>query len=591
MVPRPPSGPRPLTQQTVSRRRFRSIEIHSDNSRDSLANYVTKPEEHQSSRILPIPRGPNYRQTCSNFSNSSEEFRSRPSKIDLSQFKCTEKVPCLGWFNLEDDSDEGSDVDDVISDAEDTDSDDDFGQQFYLGDPSLKSRSELPIENTQAKLKKRKEEVKSNREIRRNIPKIQPPKDTILRDLSELDVKKYVKEDEMNVKIAKVNDENAPNLQGYIKMLEPEDRSEVRQRLRQKLCKVGKETLLFKMSKKRPVIQKLIGNALGSHVEETGKQSIWKMPEPLRKSFMKNLFMNEDNKKLFSPVEAKHDIPPIYITTPLGITYLHPVSQQSRKKSTTLKLDNRKETTTSVKRRASLVPSDRTPLERELHRKRHSVVATMLTEEDDKLFPKAKPIVDGVESPDLSDTDEEDYYDDAYGFKTDKLNVRYSIERIKQIKKERSKNEPKKDSKQTEIYNILKKYFRMQSVLRAFCKPQKKRRGSILTRRNPNLKCFLPEKQVNPTREETITIGKLKKFSFLDVINKPAPRDISVSISPFDNYPMELFKENMERALNEFVVRKEMVMSDYNGRTSASITFTKKEVFTKSKYSKPTRNM
>lgn len=79
----------------------------------------------------PIPRGNNYRYTCSNFSNASDDYKSLPPKLDLNNFICTEKASdvsekalYLGEFKLP--------PEDCSSDSEKED-EEDFGQHFYLG--------------------------------------------------------------------------------------------------------------------------------------------------------------------------------------------------------------------------------------------------------------------------------------------------------------------------------------------------------------------------------------------------------------------------------------------------------------------------
>lgn len=54
----------------------------------------------------------------------SDDYKAVPSSIDLSKFRCTEKVSYLGEFDLCDDS----------SSSEDEDSVQDFGQEYYLGE-------------------------------------------------------------------------------------------------------------------------------------------------------------------------------------------------------------------------------------------------------------------------------------------------------------------------------------------------------------------------------------------------------------------------------------------------------------------------
>ena len=83
------------------------------------------------------------------------------------------------------------------------------------------------------------------------------------------------------------------------------------------------------------------------------------------------------------------------------------------------------------------------------------------------------------------------------------------------------------------------------------------------------------------TQEPTMTVGKLKWFPFLNPMRQLYQPCNEIEDPIFENYPMDTFRENLERALDKFVVRREVVVSDYTAKASVSFTFTKKYVFSK----------
>ncbi|KAL3877503.1 hypothetical protein ACJMK2_035202 [Sinanodonta woodiana] len=175
----------------------------------------------------------------------------------------------------------------------------------------------------------------------------------------------------------------------------------------------------------------------------------------------------------------------------------------------------------------------------------------------------------GKESPNSS-SEEEDLSDGDSTFDVKKLNFRYSIENLPNKRHTETKPNP---------LEILKKYFRIQKIARAFCTDQsvsgvkpaiqlpklwEKKLG-----KKGGLKNYL-------TKPENI--GRLKWFSFL---SKADVKQKSPDVKPaFEmTYTTDFIVNNLLKAMEAFVVRKETVVSDYKGETCMSITFTKPSVF------------
>ncbi|KAK3090507.1 hypothetical protein FSP39_012371 [Pinctada imbricata] len=182
----------------------------------------------------------------------------------------------------------------------------------------------------------------------------------------------------------------------------------------------------------------------------------------------------------------------------------------------------------------------------------------------DRSFVKVKaPSVISTE-PYSTDSEDPEYGDNE--FDTSRLNRKYSLDRLDKIK---GKNFRKK---KPAFYEILKKYYRAQRAVDLFTKspsPDKKARKKSIFQR------LLESKPKEPKVE--MVLGKLRKFPFMRPKEIKKERDID----PFDfkNQSSEEFMRRLKQSLDDFVVRKEHVMSDYRGKTSTTLTFTRKEVF------------
>ncbi|XP_052071143.1 uncharacterized protein LOC127709581 [Mytilus californianus] len=172
------------------------------------------------------------------------------------------------------------------------------------------------------------------------------------------------------------------------------------------------------------------------------------------------------------------------------------------------------------------------------------------------LLKKPLPKQLEVKSPE-TETDEEQ---EKELFDSKKLNLKYSFERLrgKQIRK-----------KQPSFIEVLKKYYKIQKVVNKFTSQKKGgRRRGIFAR--------LMKLPMDEHKDELQTIGTLKKFDFLQ---RKAPQLTQGENVSFASVSMLDFTANVLKALDDFVVRKEQVVSDYHSKTSMTITFTRKSVF------------
>ena len=442
--------------------------------------------------------------------------------------------------------------------------------------------------------------------------------------LSELDVKKYVSDTEIKEK--KDEDDRVPDLEEYVimmkehaDMLREMERMERIREIMEKHQKIKKKT--SKMFRLIKIENERFGDEVGGVTDSIpcklhcyDQDSVWKhLRDKTKHNFLAEKLSAAGGKVTVKPkkkvkrepkVTRKLIVPLVYVTTITGITYLHPVSKEMLQQRWQEKAAN-----LSVRMMQKIEEQKR------LHSMKSLTPAVALeyvieSEEEDTekpMFPKARPLVTGKESPDILSDDESDDFEDT-DFDTDKLNKQYSIEKIRKIKREHKARE-----RARRINQVLQKYFRMQTVLKAFTpkpKPLSGRRHSLsrnkysgysayhLTKpkRPKQTKVNLPKlprktgqvkkEQEETSEEEEMTIGKLKHYRFLNASKTPTPKPTEDAKyeERYDAFPMEDFRLNVERALEEFVVRREIIVSDSSNKKSVSVTFTKKSVFTKSKY-------
>ena len=446
---------------------------------------------------------------------------------------------------------------------------------------------------------------------RKELDKRKLPKKSILPELSELDVKKYLSDTE--VKEDQQKDYKVPELEEYIKMLNEHERIEILQSLpeKPKFKKVVKKYRPINLEDER------FGDEVGGVTDSIScklhcydQDTSWRnLTDRTKRNFLieklkaagGNVTVKPKKKVKKEPkAERKLIIPLVYVTTISGITYLHPVSKlvvqkqwQERAAAMSGRIIQKLE---EEKKKQSRTPSPAKDVKEVKEQCEENGTGK-------PMFPKAVPLVKGRESPDVVSDEESDEVDDS-AFDTTRLNKDYSIEKIKKILREQRAKE------RTGKFNqVLQKYFRMQSVLKAFApKPKRSRRLSVspskysgysayhiarpkkkVTKFNlPRLAQNKEEKEKGEKGEkvaEKMTVGKLKHFRFLDARQKTMPVGEAIPEERYDAFPMEDFRLNTERALEEFVVRREIIVSDSSTKKSVSITFTKKSVFTKSKFS------
>lgn len=422
-------------------------------------------------------------------------------------------------------------------------------------------------------------------ERKRELSKVKPKETQIVPEFSELDVSKYVKEEKLRTDIGLSESDRMPTFEEYAEMLEDRLKREARMRAKTAI------KLLFSTLKEE---------SLGDKKEKKTSvpaHGLLKLSNPGIKNQLLKKYQTVEKKKTIPRRKNRIVVPLVYISTASGMTYLHPVS---RKLLLAKRVEEEKERAKEAKklflRRTSLLPTAPTALVNELQKVRQS--STTCSNQSDgnersgPRFPKIKLIQSEIESPDDTDDSEDDTDLDQSIFDAKKLNVRYSTDRMRQAKARRRAEERKEEP---HFKVILKKFFKMQAVLSVFSKTPKKQRRSSVAGVTP----FKSKKYKKAAQnklgtcadkdsvevDQFVDVGKLKWFSFLEAKDKEKLKSAE-QIGPFfDNYPMELFRENLERALKEFVVRREIIVSDYNNKSLVSITFTKKSVFTTSKFS------
>ncbi|XP_021339715.1 uncharacterized protein LOC110440926, partial [Mizuhopecten yessoensis] len=158
-----------------------------------------------------------------------------------------------------------------------------------------------------------------------------------------------------------------------------------------------------------------------------------------------------------------------------------------------------------------------------------------------------------------SEEDNDDTMDFQNLFDSRKLNTKYSFERL------RGKNYHKK---KPAFFGVLKKYYKMQKVADAFASPKSKRK-SVFQR-------LLDKDKTNANVPDTEIIGTLKTYNFL--YHRRRTRT-EVEECDFSSLSMDEFRTNLIRALDDFVVRKERVVSNIGAKSTTHITFTKQSIF------------
>ena len=438
---------------------------------------------------------------------------------------------------------------------------------------------EKVVETVVTKLKRRKEVLHQDRENKKQLLAKQKERgNKIMPEFSELDIHKYVEHHEVEQIVPVPASETVPTFEEYAESLDDDLKRETKVRVRKLVSTLGKKSGLSMGKIGGMLLQ--AGFKGGSNVKSSAQRML--IFEQMMKVKKKKQEMIKRTNKIVVPL--------VYISMPSGLTFLHPLSRPLLQKKIVEEQQKRQEAIkpNNTKRRMSLLPTSGTALSNELTKVRLS--AKLNPSKQGPKFPKIKlvPSNESIESSDEHDSEDDVEDLDKDVFDSKKLNIKYSRDRMKKAKAAKRAEEKKNMG---QIYNLLKKYCRMQSIFKAFGGPTKKRRRSSIAglplsnRRKKKMDQIsdISENEV-ATQDTYVDVGKLKKFAFLEAKEKPKTTNSEQMKSLFNNYPMELFCENLERSLKDFVVRREIVTSDYNGKTLVSITFTKKSVFTSNKF-------
>ncbi|XP_045214959.2 uncharacterized protein LOC123565035 [Mercenaria mercenaria] len=195
------------------------------------------------------------------------------------------------------------------------------------------------------------------------------------------------------------------------------------------------------------------------------------------------------------------------------------------------------------------------------------------TRSSSPLFPKISMCEDDTVSSDTDSDDSASWDSLDECFDSKRLNLKYSIERLKKKRRRQAK-------KRGGFIEVLAKYYNMQNALRVL---RKGSAGKESKKTRLRAKHLFKKRQSAKQREEEgpMVIGKLRKFNFLDVKGKKRINIHKVSQGDFSSPNLVLFQEQLNEALDRFVVRREIVVSDItNFYTAAtSVTFTKTSCF------------
>ena len=449
------------------------------------------------------------------------------------------------------------------------------------------------IEPTADRLRRRREVVAEERAARRKFKEEQNKAERkhITRDFSKLKLGKYLNEGEMNASSKDVK-EYVPELEEFIALMKQQEKEDVRHKTR---LKIRVLQLKKKFSKVDPVNERFsdsVGGITDSqpcrlHCYDKIDIGFHFMSYTSKRNFLvKKLFDSGGNviissqklsskpKRVLKP--RRLQTPLIYITTVTGLTYLHPVSKEMA--------EVKRQECEKAKSTKQHSPQRKPLLVRNLSRahKAHPKVASSTADKqrgDQKVAHPAHSSC--IESSDSFTDSESDSLEDS-PFNTKKLNIRYSLERIRMTKATR---DHVKKTMETDVVNVLKTFYRVQSVLWAFSKGKRGIRPPMEGLTHRTLRKSVAEMVEEPGQSPAI--GKMKWFPFLETRARPGSSE-SADEPVTEAYPLQLFREHLERALDEFVVRKELVVSDHRAKASVSITFTRKTVFRQHKTCKQT---
>lgn len=549
--------------------------------------------------------------------SSESDYRSQPPALNLKQFRCTERVVY------------GDNLDTICEEIELTEEDFGSGEELYLTDNVKEPMAQTGVQYTSVveKLARNKVELQKKKMEKREQEKMLAKRTPCLPPMPSFDIDKIQldKNPEKPMFKFKFFLQEVPSFERLLTILDSEDRCDPRfRRSKQMTKKVANRYNLTKealhqrtlettelntnLKKRMEVLKKIQGGSGKRDIRDTKSKSHMLqnaapaavVPPKHGKAIITNIINLDD---VVSPMAARvrgitdSKICENHVLDSLGKKKGAKARKKSKMKSvsispsspTTFPPPSPKTTPdivlTSPSGKSIVIQTEKSepavstakatiPKEQKSVASKKSIRKKESKAKAKKSVSKAKSVSSKAGSkskgrasvaPSYTETETSEEEDDASTssiFDTKKLNFRYSFEKLKG-----SKN-PKK--KRPAFYDILKKYYRVQKTLDALTKPKGskgKGRKSIFER--------ILQKQTIKKEPESV-IGKLKKFSFLQYKKRYI---FPVEMANFATVSMAEFEEKLFQALDDFIVRKEHVVSNINGKSVTTITFTKKSTF------------
>ncbi|KAL3877502.1 hypothetical protein ACJMK2_035201 [Sinanodonta woodiana] len=182
-----------------------------------------------------------------------------------------------------------------------------------------------------------------------------------------------------------------------------------------------------------------------------------------------------------------------------------------------------------------------------------------------------------LKSSDESDVEREQMLMEAQNlnmYDTDNFNALDSVQNVR-IKKLTQKRMPS-------FMDVVKKYVRIQEILKQFPKVQPIMEDRMKKEKAKNLKVPDPQQDETNILSMQNVVGTLRAFNFLSKspIQKQTSRSTPSKLHFPSSYTTEKFMLKFSQAIEDFVVRREIVISNHDWKCSNSVTFTRKTVFT-----------
>lgn len=519
--------------------------------------------------------------------DSEGSSRSSPSLVNLRAFRCTEKTP----FYDEDSAEEtemNSLVDNIM-----------FEHEYYLGNRN----TPWERENSLQKLRRRKQERIKERELKKQIVKTERRALSCSVQLSQLSLDVGEVPPIFNMKIL----QKAPSFMEFLHLLWEEEKYDPRfRRANQKSKNIAKRYKLeqsifvgnalseqkegLDRSKKtrRPKLPKIASN-----IKDSQKPSVTMVQthtkNVIEKPFDRHKMAAEVAGVTDSPACGHHvllwgcpqckkkikssrenlifEIPKFILTSPSGEVNTLMAPKPCTPPPTR---SSNKSNPCFEPKISSKVPSkNQMDSKEKIARRRSSVVKKL--ESSDSVPRRLAMSIRNSKYYEESSSSSSESEDENSIFDTRRLNKRYSFEKI------RGKDYHKKKSV---FYDVLKKFCRIQKAKDCFrnISPSGNKRLRVRRRGVAGLKS---RKSVVPggTKGETMEVGVLQWYKFLQYRRDKQFEPIETP--DFSSISLLSLRENVLKALGQFVVRKERVISDHGFKSSITLTFTRKNIFSK----------